>query len=178
MLGGLITKDTSAIERKVPYLADIPLLGQLFRYNSMSAQRKELLIILTPYVIRGPEDSERIKQLETARMSWVCEDVHAIHGVTGLCDITHCPACAANVPVVYPDFDPHGVRINEPPGEAEPSPAELEQVPLLPPGESAPNAGPPPVYDNPARPPLPPQNPGPAPTPPPPAIRRVLFVRR
>lgn len=117
VLGGLITKSTSMIERKVPYLADIPLLGQLFRYDSKQGLRRELLIILTPYVIRGAEDSERIRYLETARMSWCCSDVHAIHGVAGLCDITNCAICAQQVPAFYPDFDPQGVRpLSAPPG--------------------------------------------------------------
>ena len=129
MLGGLITKSTSTIERKVPYLADIPILGQLFRYDSTEGLRRELLIILTPYVIRGPEDSERIKYLETARMNWCCSDVHAIHGVAGLCDITNCGICAQEVPAFYPDFDPQGVRpLSSPPG-TEPLPPNEEAVP-------------------------------------------------
>ena len=132
MLGGLITKSTSTIERKVPYLADIPILGQLFRYDSTEGLKRELLIILTPYVIRGPEDSERIKYLETARMNWCCSDVHAIHGVAGLCDITNCGICAQEVPAFYPDFDPQGVRpLSSPPG-TEPLQPNGEAVPAVP----------------------------------------------
>jgi type II secretory pathway component GspD/PulD (secretin) len=115
VLGGLISKTTTSVERKVPYLADIPLVGQLFRYDSEMKEKKELLIILTPYVIRSPEDGDKIKQLETSRISWCCADVHAIHGVAGLCNVTDCPTCAAEIPALYPDFDPRGIRPNATP---------------------------------------------------------------
>ncbi|MBX3438431.1 MAG: hypothetical protein KF861_13145, partial [Planctomycetaceae bacterium] len=58
VLGGLITKDHMSMSRKVPWLGDIPLLGALFRYNSNMNDRKELLIIMTPHVIRGQQDAD------------------------------------------------------------------------------------------------------------------------
>jgi hypothetical protein len=65
-------------------LADIPLLGDLFRYDSVSEERTELLIILTPRVIRSELDAEMIKQVESSRMSWVLCDVVNMHGPSGL----------------------------------------------------------------------------------------------
>ncbi len=132
ILGGLITKSTSTLQRKVPYLAEIPLVGQLFRYDSETGVKKELLIILTPHIIRNSEDSDRITQLETARISWCCADVHAIHGVAGLCNVTDCPACAAEIPALYPDFDPRGIRPNMSPNQTEPDAPQFEQVPAQP----------------------------------------------
>ncbi|MFV1966759.1 MAG: secretin N-terminal domain-containing protein [Pirellulaceae bacterium] len=108
ILGGMISKADISIERRVPYLADIPILGHLFRYDAAIASRKELLIILTPHIISGPEDNERIKQLETARMSWCFADVYALHGVADLGTVTDGPLLEADVPVVYPDLDPRG----------------------------------------------------------------------
>jgi type II secretion system protein D len=177
VLGGLISKTTSTISRRVPYLADIPILGQLFRYDSAQGEKKELLIILTPHLIRTPEDSERIKQLETARISWCSADVHAIHGVAGLCDITDCPACAAQIPALYPDFDPRGIRPNAGPAPVDPDSLRFEEVPTNPAGPALrspePNGSgvmpdPPPPPEprfveppgpvNPAGPPVPPNN--------------------
>jgi len=83
ILGGLITKKTLNIDRRVPILSDIPLLGNFFRYDLNQQERAELLIILTPYVIRGPEDEFRLKQAEYSRMSWCICDVEAIHGDIG-----------------------------------------------------------------------------------------------
>lgn len=80
VLGGLITKSSEQINRKVPWLGDIPILKNLFRYDSNSGRRTELIIILTPHVIRSSLDSDRIKELEIARMSWCAADVYEIHG--------------------------------------------------------------------------------------------------
>ena len=70
ILGGLISTRRETIERRAPFLSDIPVLGRLFSFDSDEMRRAELLIILTPHVLRNPEDSERLKQAEFARMSW------------------------------------------------------------------------------------------------------------
>ena len=80
VLGGMITKQDDQIERKVPWLGDIPLLGRGFRYDSKSTRRTELLIFLTPKIIRSPADSEYIKQVEAERLNFSESDAEAIHG--------------------------------------------------------------------------------------------------
>jgi hypothetical protein len=80
ILGGLITKRSLSVERKVPWLGDIPLLGNLFRYDSEQTKRTELLIVMTPYVIRDRADELRMQQMEFARMNWCLCDVEEIHG--------------------------------------------------------------------------------------------------
>jgi hypothetical protein len=110
VIGGLITKSTQTLDRRVPWLADVPLLGTLFRYSSHNKKRSELLIILTPHVIRSPEDAERIKQVESARMHWCLGDVNEIHGAPALGVNTEHPS----VQVVYPDINPRGVAPKPP----------------------------------------------------------------
>ena len=83
ILGGLITKDRSIRTRRVPYIADIPVLGSLFRFDSEVQNRTELLFIMTPYIVRKDEDIEWLKQVETQRMSWCLADVIEIHGDGG-----------------------------------------------------------------------------------------------
>lgn len=80
ILGGLITKRSLSVERKVPWLGDVPLLGNLFRYDMETTKRTELLIVMTPYVIRDRADEERMQQMEFARMNWCLCDVEQIHG--------------------------------------------------------------------------------------------------
>jgi len=80
VLGGLISKSQQQVNRKVPWLGDLPLLGRLFRFDSDIGKRTELVIILTPHVIRSSYDNERIKELELARMSWCAADVYEVHG--------------------------------------------------------------------------------------------------
>ena len=58
VLGGLIQDDVSNNERKVPLLGDVPLLGQLFRYQSRTRKKTNLLVFLRPQVIRGPKDMD------------------------------------------------------------------------------------------------------------------------
>jgi general secretion pathway protein D len=62
VLGGL-TKDSDveAID-KIPFLGDIPLLGRLFQTRAKRRIKQDLLIVLTPYIIRGPDDVRRIQQ--------------------------------------------------------------------------------------------------------------------
>ncbi len=129
VLGGLITRREFDQHRRVPLLADVPLLGDLFRYDLVQSLRAELLIILTPHVILGAADAERHKRIESARMHWVAADVHEMHGDAGICSRGDCPVCESGVPVIYPDLNPRGtVRPHE---QLSPVPAdELELPPL------------------------------------------------
>jgi general secretion pathway protein D len=60
MLGGLMSETRNSGETGVPILKDVPGLGQLFRTNTMSTRKTELLVIITPYIIDGDEDSRAI----------------------------------------------------------------------------------------------------------------------
>jgi len=60
VLGGLQKESESETIEKIPFLGDIPLLGRLFQTRSKSRTKQDLLIVLVPYVIRGPEDLQRI----------------------------------------------------------------------------------------------------------------------
>jgi type II secretion system protein D len=104
---GLITKDRLAVIRRIPYISDIPVVGRLFEYTSTAEKRRELLIVMTPYIIQSDEDYEWIKILESERMSWCLADVVQLHGDFGL-QGPNCMFCQPTVPVLYPDSDPLG----------------------------------------------------------------------
>jgi len=80
ILGGLITKNDDTIERKVPWLGDLPILKYAFRYDSTSTRRTELLVFLTPRIVRDDADSEIIKQIESERMHFIEADAEKLHG--------------------------------------------------------------------------------------------------
>jgi general secretion pathway protein D len=61
-IGGLIRETESDDESKVPLLGDIPLLGKLFTSTADKTQRSELILLITPRVLRQPEDGEFNKQ--------------------------------------------------------------------------------------------------------------------
>jgi len=51
VIGGIYEQEQSEGETKVPFLGDIPFLGNLFRQRSRTSDRTELLIFLTPKII-------------------------------------------------------------------------------------------------------------------------------
>lgn len=60
IIGGLITSRTNESENKVPVMGDIPLLGIAFRSTVRTQTKTELLMVLTPHVVRTPEDARTI----------------------------------------------------------------------------------------------------------------------
>ncbi len=59
-IAGLVRNDTSSNISKFPWLGDIPVLGTLFRSNSFQINETELVIIATPYIVRGVKESEKL----------------------------------------------------------------------------------------------------------------------
>lgn len=53
-LAGLLMHNTSQDISKVPWLGDIPILGALFRSNKFQNSETELVVIVTPYLVRPP----------------------------------------------------------------------------------------------------------------------------
>ena len=51
ILGGIYEEDNSNLDRKVPLLGDIPVLGNLFKYQKRNQSRNELLIFITPRIM-------------------------------------------------------------------------------------------------------------------------------
>ncbi|HNT27413.1 MAG TPA: hypothetical protein PKH10_04450, partial [bacterium] len=60
VIGGLMKDIVTEGESKVPILGDIPVLGALFKYTKNKKEKVNLLIILTPHIVEGKEDFERI----------------------------------------------------------------------------------------------------------------------
>lgn len=60
VLGGLIKDNVTDSTRKVPLLGDVPLLGRLFRRDSQTIEKQNLLVFLRPTVIRSAEDADRV----------------------------------------------------------------------------------------------------------------------
>lgn len=105
VFGGLIQKNRANQSRRVPYLADIPLIGVMFRFDRESETRSELLIIMTPLLVNGDEDLEYVKQVESSRMSYCLADVVEMHGDVGLSGGYGLWGPAVG-PTIYPDLHP------------------------------------------------------------------------
>ena len=59
-VGGLIRDQRSKNTAKVPVLGDIPVLGALFRREQQNEERRELILIITPHVMKSPEGIEDV----------------------------------------------------------------------------------------------------------------------
>jgi general secretion pathway protein D len=57
VLGGLIQDSVSNGESKVPLLGDIPLLGNLFRYETRHRTKTNLMVFIRPYILRTASSS-------------------------------------------------------------------------------------------------------------------------
>lgn len=57
IIGGLIREDATKSTDGIPFLSKIPLLGYLFSNVSKSSQRTELIILLTPHVVRNHKEA-------------------------------------------------------------------------------------------------------------------------
>lgn len=60
VIGGLVRNRVSRTETKVPILGDIPLLGMLFRTRGDKLEKSNLVLVLTPHIIRDEADMRRI----------------------------------------------------------------------------------------------------------------------
>lgn len=51
IIGGLVRKGDTFLEKKTPFLSDIPWVGKLFTATEQNNVKQEVIIVLTPYVI-------------------------------------------------------------------------------------------------------------------------------
>jgi len=59
VIGGLVSDDYNDNVSKIPFLGDIPVLGWLFKTATNDLAKRNLLVFITPHIIRSPEDLEK-----------------------------------------------------------------------------------------------------------------------
>ncbi len=69
ILGGIIRNNVTSTVKKIPLLGDIPILGNLFRSTEKGNVKTELLVFLTPRIVRDPEEARKLRDDEFKRMS-------------------------------------------------------------------------------------------------------------
>jgi type II secretory pathway component GspD/PulD (secretin) len=52
VIGGLIQENDTRTTTKVPILGDVPLVGRVFRNDNVQGQRNELIIVVTPHIVK------------------------------------------------------------------------------------------------------------------------------
>ncbi|HYC54473.1 MAG TPA: secretin N-terminal domain-containing protein, partial [Candidatus Binatia bacterium] len=75
IIGGIISESSNEDRSGVPYLMDVPVLGHLFRSDNTNRRRTELIILITPFVVRDREEAQSVTEEFRRRVDRVLEDV-------------------------------------------------------------------------------------------------------
>ncbi len=75
VIGGLISDDTKNNDSKVPLLGDIPFLGNLFKSQTKSRDKTNLMVFLRPYILR---DGKAANQLTGDRYEYIRNEQGAV----------------------------------------------------------------------------------------------------
>jgi general secretion pathway protein D len=67
VIGGLISDNSVRQRQTVPYLGDLPVLGNFFRSDDAATNKINLLIFLTPHIVRDDTDIAQRSQSERER---------------------------------------------------------------------------------------------------------------
>ncbi len=73
LLGGFVRDAKTDTESGVPFLKDIPLLGNLFKNQSATSKRSELLVLIRPTILKSPEDAALMVSQERMRLPGIRE---------------------------------------------------------------------------------------------------------
>lgn len=68
VIGGLIDDQREILEEKVPFLGDIPVMGNLFKQSSRERRRRNLMVFIRPTIIR---DQETARQATRRKFDYV-----------------------------------------------------------------------------------------------------------
>jgi general secretion pathway protein D len=142
-IGGLISRTRSKDENKIPWLGDLPGVGAMFRFRAQMERKQELLVILTPHIVRSKAEADRILAEEAHRIDWMIGDVIKTHGPYGMApifpppppDASFAPKGQAGMPPGLPGSAPTPGMMAQPapslrsPGEGNAAPGTGESLP-------------------------------------------------
>jgi general secretion pathway protein D len=66
IIGGLMQNNKTSADSKIPFLGDIPWLGNLFKRQGRNSSKTELLIFLTPHIVEAPAQLVSLSERERA----------------------------------------------------------------------------------------------------------------
>ncbi|ESW66478.1 pilus assembly protein CpaC [Mesorhizobium sp. LSJC285A00] len=59
-VGGLLSSKTTKLQNQVPWLGQVPVIGALFRNSSNQKEETELVVIVTPHIVRPVKPGEQL----------------------------------------------------------------------------------------------------------------------
>jgi general secretion pathway protein D len=69
VIAGLIGTSREDIESGIPFLKDIPIMGNLFKRRTIARNRTEVAIFVTPFIVRSDEDADELRERVRSRMN-------------------------------------------------------------------------------------------------------------
>jgi general secretion pathway protein D len=75
VIGGLISNDKSTSESKVPILGDIPVLGNLFKFTNKANEKTDLLMFITPHIVRMPSQLAALSTSEAGQAPLITNSI-------------------------------------------------------------------------------------------------------
>ncbi|MGL4419900.1 MAG: secretin N-terminal domain-containing protein, partial [Gemmataceae bacterium] len=108
VLGGLIRRTDQKTQAGIPWLSDLPYIGAAFRYRTQQLQRRELIFIVTPHIVRNDEDLRRVGAEEAKKMNWSLREAMDVHG-HGY-NVLSGQAAQHQNPAMYPTYCPPGAN--------------------------------------------------------------------
>jgi general secretion pathway protein D len=144
-IGGLISDSMRASQQGVPFLSDIPVLGNFFKFDDKRKEKVNLIILLTPRILRNPSALTPLTDEERERFHKAVAGRRMFSGTMGKLDVP--PQDQGYGPP--PGGGPPGMAVPEPPPPPLPQPVRAMRAGVLLPAESAgsgagappPNAG-------------------------------------
>ncbi len=108
MIAGLLRNATTNDISKAPFLGDLPILGALFRSNSFRRQETELVIIVTPYLVRPVSGqlalpTDGLRAPTDAQRVWEGQPYEGQRGVRPVA-LAPAPGVAAGTATAAPGF--------------------------------------------------------------------------
>lgn len=83
VLGGLMKDEDKEVVSKVPVLGDIPILGWLFKSQQKSKKKNNLMVFITPKIVRNMDDSAQVlDQKLSERIDFIQKNLQGkdVHG--------------------------------------------------------------------------------------------------
>jgi type II secretory pathway component GspD/PulD (secretin) len=115
VFAGLITENRRTNNVSIPGLNRIPVIRNFFDNDRRESERSELVIMLTPRIIRTQEEMNALNLKEYERMAWCAADVINLTGdpnirrrsdVWSMNEVRHTPGTSMPVPFPQPPMAP------------------------------------------------------------------------
>ncbi|MGH7770785.1 MAG: type II secretion system secretin GspD, partial [Candidatus Binatia bacterium] len=75
VIGGIINEEKQRSRTGIPFLMDIPVLGRFFGLTTDSVERTELVMLITPHVVRNIQEARSITEEFKQRLSTVTREI-------------------------------------------------------------------------------------------------------